>query len=227
MRRILILVALAGGILALPQPSRAQDSEEVKKLKEKLQFLEMKLELSQKENELLKKENELLKKEPPLGRTTGGGGGGEDVKKDEIKYEMDYLEKTFGIKFKAAKLEQKKPGGDTLITITLEFTRDLPERGSLGGPGAAATPGALTLRNLFTGKPTSGIVQTGPAQLQCYLFDENGVVFVKQPPGKIEGEVSGKEGDAFRISQIVPSAAFAKVKKISFREESSAKKIGP
>ena len=139
MRRILILVALAGGILASPQLSRAQDSEEVKKLKEKLQFLEMKLELSQKENELLKKENELLKKEPSVGRTTGSG---EDVKKDEIKYEMDYLEKTYGIKFKAAKLEQKKPGGDTLITITLEFTKDLPERGSLGGPGARATPGA-------------------------------------------------------------------------------------
>ncbi len=42
-------------------------------------------------------------------------------KKDEIMYETDDLEKMFNVKLKAAKLEQKKTGGDTPITITLEF----------------------------------------------------------------------------------------------------------
>jgi hypothetical protein len=132
------------------------------------------------------------------------------VTKDEIKYEMDDLEKNFGIKFKAAKLEQTKTGGDTQVTITLEFTKDVPVVTGIGeGP-----TGLQSLRKLCAGKPTMlGM------QLQCYFFDEDGVVFTKQPPGKIDGAVSGKEGDAFRINQIVPGDVLAKTKKISFREE--------
>jgi len=65
MRRILILIALTGGIFAAPQLSRAQDSDELKKLKDKVQSLEMKLELLQKEIESLKKEKE-------AGRTSSG-----------------------------------------------------------------------------------------------------------------------------------------------------------
>jgi hypothetical protein len=130
--------------------------------------------------------------------------------KDEIKYEMDDLEKNFGIKFKAAKLEQKKSGGDTQITIILEFTKDVPEALGLGGGNDMPT-----LRKLFAGQPG----RLSPSSLRCYFFDEDGVVFTKQPPGKIDGAVSGKDGDAFRITQSVPADVLAKTKKISFREE--------
>jgi hypothetical protein len=130
--------------------------------------------------------------------------------KDEIKYEMDDLEKNFGIKFKAAKLEQKKSGGDTQITIILEFTKDVPDALGLGGGNDMPT-----LRKLFAGQPG----RLSPNSLRCYFFDEDGVVFTKQPPGKIDGAVSGKDGDAFRITQSVPADVLAKTKKISFREE--------
>jgi len=208
MRRILILVALAGGILATPQLSRAQDSDEVKRLKDKLQLLEKKLDIVQKENDLLKKENELLKKDKEPGQTTGGR---PEVKKDDIKYDMAELEKNWGIKFKAAKVEQKKTGGDALITITLEFSKD--------------TVSYLTsLRSFFAGKPTSHAGTNNPALLQCYFFDEDGVAFTILPVGMIDGTVSGKEGDAFRVTQTVPGDILAKTKKISFREEPVKKK---
>jgi hypothetical protein len=216
MRRILILVALAGGILATPQLSRAQDSEQIAKLAEKLQLLEKKLEIIQKENELLKKENEQLKKDKEPGQTTGSR---PEVKKDDIKYEMDQLEKNWGIKFKTAKIEQKKTGGDALVTITLEFSKDVEHRANVGGINDA--PLAI-VRSLFSGKPTAR--SAGPSLLQCYFFDEDGVAFTIQPVGKIDGTVSGKEGDAFRVTQTVPGDVLAKTKKISFREEPVKKK---
>jgi hypothetical protein len=208
MRRILILVALAGGILAMPQLSRAQDSDEVKRLKDKLQLLETKLDIVQMENDLLKKENEQLKKDKEPGQTTGSR---PEVKKDDIKYDMAELEKNWGIKFKAAKVEQKKTGGDAVITITLEFSKD--------------TVSYLTsLRSFFAGKPTSHAGTNNPALLQCYFFDEDGVAFTILPVGMIDGTVSGKEGDAFRVIQTVPGDVLAKTKKISFREEPVKKK---
>ena len=145
-----------------------------------------------------------------LGGVVAATGASPEVTKDEIKYEMDDLEKNFGIKFKSAKLEQTKTGGDTQVTITLEFTKEVPVLTGIG----EAPMGLPSLRKLFAGKPT----MMG-SQLQCYFFDEDGVVFTKQPPGKIDGAVSGKEGDAFRINQIVPGDVLAKTKKISFREE--------
>src|ERR1017187_1921475 len=119
-------------------------------------------------------------------------GASQEVKKDEIKYEMNHLEKSFGIKFKAAKVHrEKRTEGETLITMTLEFTKNVPEVTPGMGEGPTGLP---SLRKLFVGKPTmSGM------QLRCYFFDEEGVAFTKLAPGKIEGEVTGKEGDAFRI----------------------------
>jgi hypothetical protein len=136
-------------------------------------------------------------------------------KKDEITYDMAHLEKVFGIKFKSAKVQPGKGAdGETIIMMTLAFTKDVPEGTNLGDGGK----GMPSLRQLFAGKSTMlGM------QLQCYLFDEDGVVFTKQAPGKIEGEVTGKEGDAFRISQSVSSEVLAKTKKISFREEQEKK----
>jgi hypothetical protein len=143
--------------------------------------------------------------------------------KDGIKYEMDDLGKNFGIKFKAAKLEQPKTEGDTLITMTLEFTKDV--KVSRLSPRESLE----SLRGLFAGKEVN--LGEGVAKknfklflLKCYFFDEDGVAFTTQPPGKIDGEVSGKKGDAFRITQNVPGAVFAKTKKISFREEPVKKK---
>lgn len=133
---------------------------------------------------------------------------------DDLKYDMNHLEKVFGIKLKSAKVQQPKRDGDAVITLTLEFTKDVPEVTGLG----EGSNGLPALRKLFAGKETALHMQ-----LRCYLFDEDGVVFTKLPPGKIEGEVTGKAGDAIRISQSVPGAVLAKTRKVSFREESAKK----
>ena len=78
------------------------------------------------------------------------------------------------------------------------------------------------LQDLFGGK-LAGDARSGML-LKCYFFDKDGVAFMKQKPGKIEGEVTGKEGDAFRITQTVPNDDLAKTTKISFREEPPPKK---
>ena len=132
-----------------------------------------------------------------------------DVIKDGIKYDMDYLEKTFSLKLKAVKLQQQRTEGvATLITMTLEFTKD----------------SSKLLTGAFAGKAYGPSGGEGPSLLKCYFFDEDGVVFTKQPPGKIEGEVSFKAGDAFRVIQSVPNDVLAKTKKISFRNESPNQK---
>jgi hypothetical protein len=165
-------------------------------------------------------------------------GTSQEGNKDEIelaklamKFDMAHLEKVYGIKlkdakFKAAKVIAGKTDSDMLITMTLEFTRDVPESPRVAGRGKDLT----SLRNLFAGKPRNfdprPNVKRQPRPdvlLQCYLFDVEGVAFTKQPPGKIEGEVSGKEGDSFRIMQSVASAVFAKTRKVSFREEPAPK----
>jgi hypothetical protein len=145
-------------------------------------------------------------------------GVSQEVRKDKITYDMSHLEKAHGIKFKAAKLQRQKAKSDTLITITLEFTKDLAESKILEFKGGASSyRTVLPVRDLLTGKTLNG------SQLLCYFFDEDGVVFAKQAPGKIDGVVSGKEGDAFRISQSVSSDVLAMTRKISFRQEPAKK----
>ena len=124
--------------------------------------------------------------------------------KDGIAYDMN-LQKSFPIKLKGVKLEQgreRTTEGATLITLTLEFTNNT-QKSYLS-----------SLRKLFAGEQTSS-----GTQLRCNFFDEDGVVFTKLPPGKMEGEVSGMKGDAFRMSLSVPNAVLAKTKSISIREE--------
>ena len=129
----------------------------------------------------------------------------DDTKKDEIKYDVGDLEKIdgrgFGVKFKAAKLDQKEAGGDTLITCTLEFTRNL------------TAPDVHVLDRLVSRKGYN--VRGHPYILKCYFIDEDGVACSKQPLGKIDGALTGKEGDAFRISQTATADVLAKTKRIS------------
>jgi hypothetical protein len=65
-------VAAAVTFLFIATPCvRAEDSDEVKRLKERIEILETKLELAEKENGLLRKEIELLKgNEPSPGKTS-------------------------------------------------------------------------------------------------------------------------------------------------------------
>ena len=69
-----------------------------------------------------------------------------EEKKDEITYDMEEVEKNFGIKLKSAKLEKKKTGGDTLITMTLEFAREVPVAVPGSAPGGGKRPSSPARR---------------------------------------------------------------------------------
>ncbi|HLJ11403.1 MAG TPA: serine/threonine-protein kinase [Planctomycetaceae bacterium] len=142
----------------------------------------------------------------------------QEDEKDEIKYDMDYLEKGFGMKLNAVKLQPVNTKGDMQITLTLEFTKNLDDRAFIGPSNKEI------VQNAFAGKPWEDLFGRGNrgsarVVLRCYFFDVDGVVFIKQLPGKIQGEVSGKKGDSFRITQTMPNAVLEKTKRISFRKE--------
>ena len=126
-------------------------------------------------------------------------GASQGVKGNKLKVDMDHLDLHYGLKMKSMKLE-KTSKSDTNITMIFEFARDIQSSSS-------------SLRAAFAKDNSS------PAMLQCYFFDESNVVFSKQAPGKTEGELTGKEGDAFRLIQKVPNTVLAKTKKIAFRFE--------
>jgi hypothetical protein len=86
---------------------------------------------------------------------------------------MTYLEKTWGLKVKSMKYSE--PTHDS-VKITVEFTKDLDE---LKG-----------LAQEFGG---------GNSTLWFYSFDEEMVVLNKVKVGGLEGELTGKKGDAFRF----------------------------
>lgn len=132
--------------------------------------------------------------------------------KDELKVDFEHLNKGYDIKLKLVRLAQAKGSNDMRISISFEFTRNLD--------GAEST----AMRAAFAGRPFDppGAIQlagNGQAIMQCYLFDADGVAFAKQAPGMIEGELTGKEGDAFRITQTISGSLFEKTKKLAFRME--------
>lgn len=98
----------------------------------------------------------------------------EENKKDGITYNMDYLEKTWGIKFKNAAFQSGRPSA---YLITLEFTKDVEN--------------LQAMRDAFKSKM--------PARLLFYFFDKESVSLGKTPALLIQGELTGKKGDAFRV----------------------------
>lgn len=119
--------------------------------------------------------------------------GGE--KKSDVKWDMDYLEKTFGIKFKSAKVDAK--GNEA--KILLEFSKDIDN--------------LAEVRKIFEDKTTS--------KLLFYFFDDENVAFAKGGLREVEGEITGKAGEAFRIFLPAPAdtkiKVFATAKKVSAR----------
>ncbi len=105
-----------------------------------------------------------------------------DKKEQEIKYECGYLDKTWGIKFKSATV--MKTGGYHLIKVLVEFTKDVDDVAALQ---KAFMPWASPSKQY----PNPG--------LWIYLFDKDNVTLTKSSIKQLEGEVTGKAGDAFRF----------------------------
>jgi len=117
-------------------------------------------------------------------------------KKSEIKWDMDYLDQTWGIKLKSAKFDEQKQE----VKMLLEFTKNVTE--------------LQPMREAFQ---TTG----DKAELWFLFFDEDNVAFAKGKLKSVEGELSGKAGEAFRIVLPAPEnnpKAFSITKKVTARQ---------
>jgi hypothetical protein len=124
-------------------------------------------------------------------------------KKADIKYNMDFLDKTFGIKFKSATITDKDKAIE--VKITLEFTKDMEDdQKKLYEMFAPFVPGAKTSPKLF-----------------FYFFDEDNVVLIAIPYKGLEGQLTGKAGDAFRV--VIELAPLKNLKKIEARPAPGSK----
>ena len=137
---------------------------------------------------------------------------GEDKKEDAIKVDMSYLEKTWGIKCKSHKVAANNAfRGAQTVTFLLEFTKNVENLKELRE--------AFTPVRFGTSRPPN---QTDP--LLFYFFDEENVFVFKSPPHRLEGEVTGKKGDAIRVSvPIHDDALFKKTRKIVARPKETEK----
>jgi formylglycine-generating enzyme len=130
-------------------------------------------------------------------------------KKAEIKWDMDYLDKSWGIKLKSANVNEQK----NEVKMLLEFTKDVTD--------------LREMRQAFQAPDNN-------AKLWFLFFDEENVAFAKTTITKEEGELTGKAGDAFRIYLSAPVSnpkAFSITKRVSARpsdnDKHTATKVSP
>ena len=100
-------------------------------------------------------------------------------KATDIKCDMGYLEKTWGVKLKNFAIVENN--GVTSMKLLLEFTKDVED---LQGMRQALTP-----------PPPKSV---NPVIFYHY-FDKDGVRVGKVIPHSLQGELSGMKGDAFRL----------------------------
>jgi len=122
----------------------------------------------------------------------------QETKDGGIIWKMDYLEKTWGIKFKSATVDPKF--GE--FKLLFEFTKDVPE--------------LKPMREALT--PVTGVPKPGAVKIYFYCFDEDNIAIGKCHHTKLEGELTGKSGDAFKIwFNLTPNNLTSKVKKVEVR----------
>lgn len=141
---------------------------------------------------------------------------GEEKKEDAFKVDMSYLEKTWGIKCKSQRItDDVLPFGgrrdSKTMTFLLEFTKDVENLNELR---AAFSP----INAPFDTRSISA------APLLFYFLDEDNVFLYKSPPNAIEGEVTGKQGDAIRVSiRMIDNNFLKKTRKMDARAGESAR----
>ena len=112
--------------------------------------------------------------------------GGKEKRDVAIKVDLSYLEKTWGIKCKTHRVTGIDYGNKE-VKFLLEFTKDVENLKELREAFTPVVPGGIR-----------GVRSTWP--LWFYFFDEDNVFVYKSPVNAIEGEVTGKKGDAIRVS---------------------------
>jgi hypothetical protein len=125
-------------------------------------------------------------------------------KKGGLRFDDTYMEKTWGIKFKSYKLD-----GGRLILL-FQFTKDIDDATELRKALAR-----------FSGRPA----KPGEATHFFYYFDKENVAITKFSPESVQGELSGKKGDAFRVSIPFSSGGDLSGTKLELRPVPPEKKV--
>ena len=122
-----------------------------------------------------------------------------------IKFNMDYLEKTWGIKYKSHSIRENTVSGTSVkqLRLLFEFTKDVENPKEV----QQAFGSSFTL-------PVQGKVKV---PIWFYCFDEDNVSLGKFPLSGHEGEISCKKGEAFRAIVSIYSETFKKTRKIEVR----------
>jgi hypothetical protein len=130
-------------------------------------------------------------------------GGEKDAKKDDAKKEgivwnMDYLDKTWGIKVKSVQVNKiQVMGKDSesplrVASLLCEFSKDLPVE-------ATVNDGKVVFFLLPLKEMRAALSPKSPSPMLYYLFDAEDIILSKSPAQDIVGELTGKKGDAFRL----------------------------
>jgi hypothetical protein len=118
----------------------------------------------------------------------------QDQKPTEVKCNVEYLDKTLGIKLKSATLMEVEKS--TQVKMILEFTKDVDD--------------VKQLYKTFT--PGTG--GSNIPQLAFYCFDADNVVLTAVPLKQVS-VLTGKKGDAFSV--LVDFGPVKNIKKVEVR----------
>src|SRR5262245_7212210 len=137
MQKVVIFGALAALFFLSTPAARAQNANEVEKLRRENELLKKENELLKKENELLKRENELLKKEAKAepGGATGSKAGAKSVTKASRG----------GVDFEILKCVRDS-SDPTKVTFTFSSQCNMENRVIGGGNGLRAYKLNITVR---------------------------------------------------------------------------------
>ena len=121
----------------------------------------------------------------------------DDAKKEGIVWNMDYLDKTWGIKVKSVQVNKIKNKGEDsesperTANLLCEFSKDLPVE-------AVVVADMINISRPL-GEMRSALSPKSPSQMVFYLFDAENIVLSKSGVQDIVGELTGKKGDVFRL----------------------------
>ena len=133
-----------------------------------------------------------------------------DEPQSAITCKMDYIEKTWGLMLKSSKIVpgQNAPSPGPSIVLLLEFAKDLDD--------------LTTLKAALGQVPGQGRKSRPPPTLRFYFFDEDNVTLGQGIQFSTQGEVTGKKGDAIRVTVHSFPAALSTIKKIEARPAEGA-----
>ncbi len=141
----------------------------------------------------------------------------EDKKEEKVACVVDRLDKSWNLTLKSATAKEvkkdsigdqkfKEPKTFAEVRITLEF--------------AKAPASIKEVRGCFVPEsmlPKPGEPTLPETHIQLYTFDDDNVLLKKFELSAIEGEITGKGGDAFRVVVYCEPEFFKKVKKVELR----------